>query len=292
MMDFLAQKCYTRGNRYNAKPRAINTRPLGHTGLKEAVQPYDLFYTIPESYAISKPANFGGAIMATSKMQRAFATALFNHFPGYTIKENTRPYWCIGDEGERLELDFWLVELDVAIEIQGRQHVEFVPHFHGTYTNFKKQLRRDELKHYHCQAYGITLLEVFDDETFETAIQTIYGVSGGVYAVKEPDHEIRTPEQWKQSLTDLNSRVIWLFQQRNTMPKQYFATEIMKLKNKLMAVTQTHGMKIFRYVDPEIAQSLFLNIHRCQSHFGKIKSNEAAYRRGLARKQADEGGAE
>lgn len=48
--------------------------------------------------------------------------------------------------GQKLYFDFYIKELNVYIEVQGRQHAEFVKHFQGSKEAFLKQKQRDNLK--------------------------------------------------------------------------------------------------------------------------------------------------
>ena len=48
--------------------------------------------------------------------------------------------------GQRLYIDIWVPQFDLVIEVHGRQHDEFVKHFHGDAAGFKASKRRDSLK--------------------------------------------------------------------------------------------------------------------------------------------------
>lgn len=52
----------------------------------------------------------------------------------------------INYKGQKLFFDFFVKELGVYIEVQGRQHTEFVKHFHGDKATFNAQKMRDNLK--------------------------------------------------------------------------------------------------------------------------------------------------
>jgi len=97
--------------------------------------------------------------MSTSKLQRYTSHWLSVHLGQYTIRENTRPDWLIMPDGARLELDFYIEELETAIEIQGAQHYVYTPHFHKDYNDFKRQVERDRFKRRECAEMGISLLE-------------------------------------------------------------------------------------------------------------------------------------
>lgn len=97
--------------------------------------------------------------MSTSKLQREVSRLLSIHLGGYTIRENIRPDWLIFD-GVRVELDFYIEELAVAIEVQGEQHYHYVPIFHHNPDGFKKRVECDEQKRITCAKHGIRLFEV------------------------------------------------------------------------------------------------------------------------------------
>jgi hypothetical protein len=102
--------------------------------------------------------------MATSKLQRRTREFLSAHFWKLTIQENIRPDWLITESGERLELDFYVSELDLAIEVQGEQHFVFSSFFHKLPEDFNKRLRWDRFKKEICLERGIELVEIIDDD--------------------------------------------------------------------------------------------------------------------------------
>jgi len=72
--------------------------------------------------------------------------------------------------GSRLSVDFFIPKRKTAIEVQGRQHLERVDHFHGPVTNFgyKKQLNRDQNKLEWCLLNKISLIEIFELKDLKT----------------------------------------------------------------------------------------------------------------------------
>lgn len=85
--------------------------------------------------------------MATSKMQEETRSRLLAILTGFNFRENYRPDWlCNPETGRNLELDFFMPDLNVGIEVQGKQHYEFTPIFHSTEADFQAQLRRDQWK--------------------------------------------------------------------------------------------------------------------------------------------------
>lgn len=49
-------------------------------------------------------------------------------------------------KGTRLFFDFFVKDLVFFVEVDGRQHFEFVEHFHGSREGFLEQKKRDNLK--------------------------------------------------------------------------------------------------------------------------------------------------
>ena len=98
--------------------------------------------------------------MATSKLQRLVSGLLSTHLGAYTIRENIRPDWLTSKDGTRLELDFLIEELDIAIEVQGIQHYVFTPYFQKDENDFRKRVEYDERKRQLCLQAGIHLIEI------------------------------------------------------------------------------------------------------------------------------------
>lgn len=110
--------------------------------------------------------------MPKSSIERKVLDRL-NKFPQLEVLHNTRPNWLIGSKGERLELDFYLPQLAIAIEVQGEQHARFVPHFHKEYQGFKDQKRRDDDKARTCENVGITILEIWSSSEIDDALNEV-----------------------------------------------------------------------------------------------------------------------
>lgn len=102
--------------------------------------------------------------MGTSKLQRHVSKYLYSTFPNLEIHENKRPEWLLDASNRRLELDFWIPSLDFAIEVNGQQHYEYSPHFHGTYDKFLDQQNRDRIKAAACKDYAIDLRFIHDED--------------------------------------------------------------------------------------------------------------------------------
>ena len=94
-------------------------------------------------------------------------TAIFPTF--FTVK---REHY-INYKGQKLFFDFYIKDLWLLIEIQGRQHSEFVEHFHGDREGFIKSKARDNLKVEYCQKNDLELLTINYDEKVETTDQLL-----------------------------------------------------------------------------------------------------------------------
>jgi len=75
--------------------------------------------------------------------------------------------------GERLELDFLIDKLSVAVEVQGQQHFELVPMFHNDQSDLEDQIRRDGDKARICQEAGIKLLYIVRKDDISSVIYEI-----------------------------------------------------------------------------------------------------------------------
>ena len=68
--------------------------------------------------------------------------------------------------GNRLFLDIFIPDLSVGIEVNGVQHYEFVPFFHGTLENFEEYKMLDMKKLRMCNELGIGLYIIKHNEIF------------------------------------------------------------------------------------------------------------------------------
>lgn len=60
--------------------------------------------------------------------------------------------------GQRLFLDIFMPQFGLVIEVHGRQHDEFVEHFHGDARGFRESKWRDSLKEEWIAENGYTLV--------------------------------------------------------------------------------------------------------------------------------------
>lgn len=68
--------------------------------------------------------------------------------------------WLVNEEGNKLELDGYNDELKIGIEYDGKQHFEFVEHFHKTMEAFNKRQQDDRIKDHLCLKNGVKLIRV------------------------------------------------------------------------------------------------------------------------------------
>ena len=93
------------------------------------------------------------------------------------VKKFLQPYWhdhIVFEEfpvvGTRMSLDFYNANKKIAIEVQGRQHTQYVPFFHGTKMKYLSQLRRDQQKLEFCKLNSIKLIEIYDEDEINKAL--------------------------------------------------------------------------------------------------------------------------
>lgn len=94
-------------------------------------------------------------------------------FPYETIV----PEYYVYYKNNKLFFDFFIKSLNICIECQGRQHFQFVKHFHSDIQTFYDQKRRDTLKVDYCNSNDLTLVYFYDNIdiiTNELILKRIY----------------------------------------------------------------------------------------------------------------------
>lgn len=112
-------------------------------------------------------------ITKRSKLELYVSERLFFALTFIEVRENDRPRFIFDYCGRWLELDFYIPQLKVAIEVQGIQHYEHVPFFHPTVEDFEERQKTDALKRLVCDKHGIWLYEVFDELSADYAVEEI-----------------------------------------------------------------------------------------------------------------------
>lgn len=86
-------------------------------------------------------------------------------------KDLLYPYWrhdVVCEEfripGGRKSLDFLNITKRIAVEVQGRQHSQYVPFMAGSRMGYADQLKRDLDKARWCEINNITLVEVHPED--------------------------------------------------------------------------------------------------------------------------------
>lgn len=95
----------------------------------------------------------------TSRLEKYLSKELYTRFGHLSIRQNYRPTWMDG-----LELDFFIEDLNIAAEVQGAQHYQFVEYFHKSQDDFEKQKDRDAKKVLICRERKIKLVEIFTEK--------------------------------------------------------------------------------------------------------------------------------
>ncbi len=89
----------------------------------------------------------------------------------FTVKQFLKKYWTydlVFEEmpvlGTKMTLDIVNYSQKIAIEVHGRQHVQFVKHFHGNKNNFRRQLNRDSLKQDWCELNSFKYVDIYPQD--------------------------------------------------------------------------------------------------------------------------------
>lgn len=96
----------------------------------------------------------------SSKNHAAALEIIQEKYPGAIIYEEVN----LPIEKKNLYLDFLVPDFRIAFEVDGRQHDEFVAHFHGNAMGFVKQQRNDRLKEEWCEINKIQLVRLKERE--------------------------------------------------------------------------------------------------------------------------------
>jgi very-short-patch-repair endonuclease len=109
--------------------------------------------------------------MARSKLEDALDVAIASLYPHDPIQSDMP----IKIRGRTLYVDRVIKSAKIAIETDGRQHSEFVAHFHGDADGFKSHKERDAIKAAWLEANGYTLIRFkhTDKITAETLREAI-----------------------------------------------------------------------------------------------------------------------
>ena len=102
----------------------------------------------------------------------------------YSVKQFMKPYWdmdIVFEEfpiaGTRMSFDFYNSNKNIAIEVQGGQHLKYTPFFHGkSKSTFLSQIRRDNEKQKFCEINNIKLVEIYPNDELCVDLFESFGV--------------------------------------------------------------------------------------------------------------------
>ena len=87
------------------------------------------------------------------------------------VKKFLQPYWkshIVFEEfpvyGTRMSVDFLNATKKIAIEVNGKQHSEYVPFFHGSRFNYLKAIKRDVKKAEWLASNNYSLIEIYEKD--------------------------------------------------------------------------------------------------------------------------------
>ena len=100
-----------------------------------------------------------------SHLHLACKALLQQNFPAIPFVEEL-PIKIKGNK--KLILDFFMPLKNLAIEVHGKQHYHFVPHFHKSKSHFLQLRRNDKEKKEWCQINDIQLVTLDYNESMET----------------------------------------------------------------------------------------------------------------------------
>ena len=100
-----------------------------------------------------------------NKVERRIYYILAEQFPNHTIILNGFFSWLKSPKRFPLQLDFFIPDLNLAIEYQGPQHYIYTPRFHRTKAKFAYYKKCDKLKIKQCALNDVKLIELKYTET-------------------------------------------------------------------------------------------------------------------------------
>jgi hypothetical protein len=103
----------------------------------------------------------------------------------FGVKQFLKKYWggdIVFEEfpvpGTRLTVDLFNSSKRIVVEVQGGQHSEYTPHFHGKdhRLKFLQQLRRDGDKMKFCEINKLAFVEIYPDDELSEELFKKQGV--------------------------------------------------------------------------------------------------------------------
>ena len=82
--------------------------------------------------------------------------------------------WLITDKGTKMRIDFFIENIDLCIEYDGKQHEEYIPFFHRDKKAFLDQKERDKVKEKLIKEHNLILIRInYKDDISEKNIKKI-----------------------------------------------------------------------------------------------------------------------
>lgn len=102
----------------------------------------------------------------------------------FSTKQFLKPFWhtdIVFEEfpivGTKMRFDFYNSNQNIAVEVQGGQHLKYTPFFHGkSKSTFLSQIRRDNDKQKFCELNNIKLVEIYPNDKLSTDLFKSFGV--------------------------------------------------------------------------------------------------------------------
>jgi len=117
--------------------------------------------------------------------------------------------WLINKEGNKLELDGYNKSLSLSFEMDGIQHIEFVPFFHKTVDNFIKRQHDDKIKDKLCKEHGITIIHVPHTVKYDNMLDYIKKECNkyNIKYIDKPNISISSFDVLKKLINEKNHKV-------------------------------------------------------------------------------------
>lgn len=96
----------------------------------------------------------------TFRYSSKYEAAIANYLTKYNIKFIHQARYKDCKDKKHLPFDFYLIDYDILIEVDGEQHRKFIPHFHRTEEGFLLTQKHDTLKNDFCVNNEIKLLRI------------------------------------------------------------------------------------------------------------------------------------
>ena len=97
-------------------------------------------------------------------LHRRIKSLLIELYPGFRILEEQRIQVEVNGRKTDLFVDLVVTELMLAIECHGRQHFDYVPHFHGSRAGHTSSQYRDQEKARYLAEIGYSYLMISHEE--------------------------------------------------------------------------------------------------------------------------------